>query len=179
MRPPAPGRTEPPAGLLRRLDGWARAAFPASFTALLLILAVAPIDGPGLLLAIALPCVFFWSLFRPAAMPAPAVFLLGLLHDLLVLAPLGPGILALLLCHGLVLRLRGSLSRQGFLLVWLAFAAVAGLAVLLCYALTALLMLRLPPPAPGLVQFAIAVGLYPALALLLTQAHRAMERAEG
>ena len=38
-----------------------------------------------------LACVYFWSLFRPAAMPPPVVFLIGVLLDLLGYLPLGVG----------------------------------------------------------------------------------------
>jgi len=179
VKPPARGRTEPQGGLLRRLDALFRAAFPTLVTALLLVLAVVPMGGPGMLMAAALPCVFFWTIFRPAAMPAPAVFGLGLLHDLLALTPLGAGILALLVAHGLALRMRELLVRQSFLVVWMVFCAFAAGTALLTWMLTALLSLSLPPAAPGLHQAAACAGVYPFLAWLLTRAHRAMQMAEA
>ena len=178
MKRPARGRTEPQGGLLRRLDALFRAAFPTLVTMLLLVLAVVPMGGPGMLMAAALPCVFFWTIFRPAAMPAPAVFGLGLLHDMLALAPLGVGILALLVAHGLALRLRDFLVRQSFLVVWMMFCAFAAGTALLCWLLTALLNLQIPPVVPGLHQAALCAGVYPLLAWLLTRAHRAMQVAE-
>ncbi len=48
-------------------------------------------DQAALLPAVTLACVYFWSLFRPAAMPPPVVFLIGLLFDLLGYLPLGVG----------------------------------------------------------------------------------------
>ena len=116
----------PRRALGRRLDIAARWAFPACTTVLLLLAAAAPFGLPGqaeLRPAVALGCVFFWSLFRPAAMPPPVVFLIGLLADLLGYAPPGVGVLTLLLVHGLALRWRRLLTRQGFLMVWLAFVA--------------------------------------------------------
>ena len=68
---------------------------------------------PTLLPAVTLACVWFWSLFRPAAMPPPVVFLLGLLLDLLGYLPLGVGVLTLLVVHGLALRWRPVLARAG------------------------------------------------------------------
>ena len=64
-------------------------------------------------------------------MPPPIVFVLGLLADLLGLAPLGVTVLVLLIVHGLALRARRVLAAQGFLVVWLAFVAVAAGAALL------------------------------------------------
>ena len=105
------GRPEPAPGLLRRIDALARAAFPATFTALMLVLAATPVGLPGLVSAVALPCVFFWSVFRPATLPPPAVFGLGLLQDLLTAGPPGVGVLILLLAHGLAARWRRFLVR--------------------------------------------------------------------
>ncbi|MBI0433992.1 rod shape-determining protein MreD [Roseomonas sp. KE0001] len=171
------GRQSPP-GLLTRLDALARAACPAAGTALLMVLLSAPTGLPSAVPAVALGCVFFWSLFRPAVMPPPACFALGLLQDLLGFAPLGIGVLTLLLTHGTVLRLRRLLARQPFALVWLAFSGFALAAAGLGWLLTALLGWRLPSPVPALVQGALSLGLYPALAAPLTALHRAMRRAE-
>ena len=172
------GRREPAPGLLRRLDAFARAAFPAAGTALLMILAAAPVGLPSALPAMALACVFFWSLFRPAAMSPAICFGIGLLQDLLGFAPLGIGILTMLMVHGLVLRTRRVLARQSFLVVWLAFAGVAAGAALLGWVLQAALGARLPPVMPGVVFWALAAGFYPAVAAVLTRLHQAMQRAE-
>lgn len=174
-----PGRTEPAPGLLRRLDAIARGAFPATGAALLMVLASTPAGLPALGPGLALACVFFWSVFRPAAMPPPAVFGLGLLQDLLGFAPLGQGVLTLLLAHGAALRVRRVLARAPFALVWLAFCAFAAGFAALGYALELLLDWQPAPLAPALVQFGLAAGVYPAVAYLLTRVHRSMQRAEA
>jgi rod shape-determining protein MreD len=172
------GRREPAPGLLRRLDALARAAFPAATTVVMMVAAAAPVGLPSALAAVALACVFFWSLFRPAAMPPPVCFVIGLLQDLLGFAPLGTGVLTLLAVHGLVLRLRRPLARQSFLRVWLAFAGFAAGAALLGFMLQAVLNGRMPPPVSGAVFWTLATGFYPAIAALLTRLHKAMQRAE-
>ncbi len=167
--------------LWRMLDAASRQSFPAACTALLLLLLAAPLGLPGqaqLQPAAALACVFFWSVFRPGSMPPPVVFLLGLLSDLLGLAPPGISVLVLLITHGLALRARRVLAAEGFLLVWLAFVAVAAGAAALAWALTSLLTLRLLPVAPALFQFAVTAGLYPVLATLFIRAHRGLANPE-
>jgi rod shape-determining protein MreD len=171
----------PRENLARQLDKLARRGFPATSTALLLLLAAAPLGLPGqaeLQASVALVCVFFWSLFRPASMPPPVVFLLGVLTDLLDFAPPGVGVLSLLVVHGFAMRWRRILVRQGFLLVWLAFVAIAAGAAALQWLLTSLLTFHLLPPGPGLFQAAIGAGLYPALATLLTRAHQTLAEPE-
>lgn len=160
--------------LLNRLDAAGRACFPAASTLLLLLALAAPLGLPGqpeLQPAMLLGCVFFWSLFRPALMPAPLVFALGLLCDLLGDVPIGVMVLALLIVHGTAVRWRGWLARVGPLLVWLAFLAVALGVLVMVWALSSLLAFRLLPPGPIAFEALLAVGIYPGLGALLLRAH--------
>ena len=160
----------------------ARRALPAASTALLLMLTAAPLGLPGqpeLQACVALSCVFFWSLFRPASMPPPLVFLLGLLTDLLGFAPPGIGGLSLLLLHGIAVRWGRFLVRQGFVTVWLSFMFLSAAAAALQWALTSLLVFRLLPPAPGIFQAVLAAGLYPAIAVGLTWVHQTLAEPEA
>ena len=159
------------------MDSAARHAFPGACTVLLMLLAEAPLALPTqaqLLPAVTLACVFFWSVFRPGAMPPPLVFALGLLADLLGLAPPGTGVLTLLLTYGAAVRWRPVLVGGQFGLVWLAFVLVAAGASLLNYALTCLLTFRLLPMGAAVFQFTLTAGLYPLLAALFTAAHRSL-----
>ena len=159
----------------RRLDAAARRALPVTFSAILVLLLCAPLDLPQqqvLLPGAAMGSVFFWSVFRPASMPAPMVFLLGLLTDLLSFSPPGVAILTLLIVHAVGLGWRHGLARQGFLVVWLLFLLVAAGAVALDWVLACAFALRLLPPQPACLELALAAGLYPLLSALFTWAHR-------
>jgi rod shape-determining protein MreD len=159
----------------RGLDAAVRHAFPAGCTVLLMLLVETPLGIAGqatLLPALAIGCVYFWSLFRPAAMPPPVVFLTGLLLDLLGYLPLGVGVLILLAVHGLAVRWRPVLTRQGFGAVWLVFAGFGTGAAALSWALAALLSFRLLPLGPVLFQALLTAALYPVLAVLFVRAHR-------
>lgn len=159
----------------RRLDAVARAMFPSCCTAVLMLATAAPFglaDQAALLPAVSLGCVWFWSLFRPFSMPPAAAFLLGVLFDLLGYLPLGVGVLTLLAVHGVAMRWRRLLTRQGFLIVWLAFAAVAAGASFLSWGLASLLSFRLLPIQTALFQCALSAALYPVIAILFTRAHR-------
>jgi len=163
--------------LWRRLDAISRQSFPAACTALLLLLAAAPLGLPGqaqLQPAVALACVFFWSLSQPASMTPLAVFLLGLFCDLLSLSPPGVSVLVLLAAHGLAAKWGQALAMRSFLVAWLAFVAVAAGAAALQWLATSLLSLQVLPGDAALLQFALAAGLYPTLAALFTRAHRSL-----
>ena len=166
----------PRPSLWRQLDAASRTAFPAACTVLLLLALAAPLRLPGqaqLQPAAAIACVFFWSLFRPASMTPPIVFGLGLLSDLLGLEPPGISVLVLLVVHGLAVRWR-VLSGQGFLLVWLAFIAVAAGAAVLFWVLNCALTFRLLPIQAALFEFGLTAGFYPALAAVFITAHRGL-----
>jgi rod shape-determining protein MreD len=167
----------PRATLGRGLDVAARYAFPAGCTVLLMLLAEAPLgiaDQAALLPAVTLACVYFWSLFRPGAMPPPVVFAIGLLFDLLGYLPLGVGALTLLTVHGLAVRWREVLMRQGFVAASLAFAGFAVGAAALGWVLTTVLMFRLLPVGPALFEALLTAALYPALAVPLIRADRSV-----
>lgn len=164
----------PRPSLGRRLDAWARACLPVTGTILLMLLTAAPFglgEQAEMLPAVTLTSVWFWSLFRPAAMPPPVVFMLGLLVDLLGYNPVGVSILTLLIAHGLALRLRRRLAQQGFLAIWAVFLPVAAGAAALVWALSSALMVRLLPGSPALFQAALTMAVYPGLAIVFARAH--------
>ncbi len=159
----------------RRLDIAARYSFPAGSTLVLMLLADAPFSLPGqaaLLPAITLACIWFWSLYRPAAMSPPVVFVLGLLLDLLGFNPLGVGVLVMLAAHGIALRARHFLGQQGFAVGWIAFGVVGVAVACLGWAMVSLLTFRLLPFGPAVFQGVLTAALYPALAIPLSRAHR-------
>lgn len=165
----------------RRLDIAARCSFPACITVLLMLLTQAPLDIPeqaALLPAAALSCVWFWSLFRPDALPPPVVFGLGLLMDLLGYLPLGVGVFTLLAVHGVALALRRGLSQRGFAWIWVVFAGVASAAALMIWLLVMLLSFRLLSPYPAIFIAVVAVAIFPVLAVPFAAAHRSIANPE-
>lgn len=165
----------PRLGLWHRLDVASRYAFPGVQTVAVLLLLSAPLGLPGqaqLQPAWAMTCVYFWSLYRPASMPALLVFGVGLLLDLLAQGPVGIQVLVLLLIHAVGLRARRVLTRAGFAMVWLIFAGLAAGAVLAEWGLVVVLTWRVVPPWPGLFELGVALGLYPLLAVYLITLHR-------
>jgi rod shape-determining protein MreD len=171
----------PRRSLGQRLDTASRRGFPAGSTILAMIVISAPLGLPGqaqLMPAFTLAAIFFWTLYRPASVPPPLVFLIGFLADLLGEMPLGCSVLILLLTQFLVVRGRRYLLQKGFLFVWLLFVAVAAVAAFMQWALACLMNWALYPPIAGIFQFLLSAGLYPLLATAFTQAHRAVAAPE-
>ncbi|GAB0112841.1 rod shape-determining protein MreD [Acidisoma sp. C75] len=171
----------PRRGWGQRLDKAGRQAFPAATTLAGMILLSAPLGIPGqsqLMPAFTLASVFFWTLFRPAALPPPLVFLIGIFADLLGEMPLGSDVLVFLLTQLLVVRSRRSLPQKGFLVVWLVFISVSGVAAILQWGLASLMSWVLYPPIAPMTQFLLTAGLYPLLATVFTRAHRSIAAPE-
>ena len=161
----------------RRLDIAWRHAFPGITSILLMVLSMVHFGIWGqaaLLPTVTLSCVWFWSLFRPAAMPPPIVFLIGLLLDLLGYLPLGVGPITMLFTHGTALRLHRFVSRQGFAVAWIIFTATACGVATLNWILVSLLTFSLKPIGPVLFQAGLAVAMYPVVAVPLMLAHRSV-----
>lgn len=159
----------------RRLDIAARSSFPASITMVLMLATQIPFGFIGqaeLLPAVTLCCVWFWSVFRPAAVPPPVVFLIGLLLDLLGYLPIGVGVFTLLAVHGVGVSMRRFLARRGFLSLWIAFAGVAIAAALTIWLVSMLLLFRLLSPNPAVFIAALSIATFPALAVPFAAAHR-------
>lgn len=170
----APG-IRPSPTLRRRLDIAGRRAFPLASALLLMVVCNAPLQlplQPVLLPTLAVTSVFFWSIYRPASLPPPAVFLLGITLDLLGWFPLGAGTISLLAVQAACLRWRRLLARQSFALVWGVFIVFASAASLAIWAACSLLVLRLLPIEPAILQSLLSAALYPAIAIPFTRAHR-------
>ena len=159
----------------RRLDIAWRYAFPGTTSLLFMLMSLARFGIWGqaaLLPAVALTCVWFWSLYRPEAMNPPMVLALGILLDVLGFLPLGVGALTMLTTHGIAQSLRRFLSRHGFAVDWMVFSGVACGIAAMNWALVAALTLSLPLPGPVLFHAGLAVAIYPAVAVPLALAHR-------
>jgi rod shape-determining protein MreD len=161
--------------LWRGLDRAARHALPAVSIALVVILLAIPGLVPaqaGVRVGFVIASVYFWSLYRPAALPAPLVAVLGLLLDLLGASPLGLWAVLLLLEQAAMAAIRRTLVRQGFPLVWLVFAGFVVVLTAAEYVARGVLDLTILPPEPIVTQAVVAVLIYPLLAVALIRAHR-------
>lgn len=159
--------------LLHRLDRLAYALTPAFVILLLMLASLIPLRLPFLpSVATLLPlmAVFYFSLHRPAAVPAPALLLFGLLFDLLQYgpgAPLGISALQFLLIWRVVSSSRKYLLEVSFAFIWLLYALVMGAAVTLAWLLGVLLLVSFVDPWPALLQYVVSLFLYPILGWLL------------
>ena len=159
----------------RQLDIAARYTFPTGSMIFGLFVIGMPFGLPGqaeLWPVYTMACVYFWSLYRPASLPAPVVALVGLLLGLLGLSPLGLWAVLLLVLQGVVLAVRRRLAPQPFFSPGWCFAAWPWRLSALAWMLESLLTLTMLPVVPLLIEALFLAGLYPVVAGFFIRAHR-------
>ena len=154
-------------GILERLDRWSQAALPVLIVALLIFFTLAPIRISYVAAAaplLPLMAVYHFSLFRPQYLPPLVLFALGMLTDLLQGGagnPLGISAVVFLAVRGLLDVNRRYLVDVSFVFIWVGYALLSALAVLLVWLVSCLWNLMLIDPAPAFFQYAISLFLYP------------------
>ncbi|MBI3441978.1 MAG: rod shape-determining protein MreD [Proteobacteria bacterium] len=121
-----------------------------------------------------LMAVYYWTILRPALLPAPAVFAIGLVLDLLSAAPFGMNALILVLAQWLIRSQRKFLLGQSFLMIWAGFAAIATGAGLMQWGLFVMFNLTLFSAKPMLVSVVISTLLFPLFVWPLSAVHKAL-----
>ncbi|MEH6477753.1 MAG: rod shape-determining protein MreD [Sneathiella sp.] len=144
-----------------------RGSIPFWLSLFLVLLSVVPLRINGF--AIVTPSlltisVFYWSLHRPYLMPAPLVFALGLLFDILTGAPMGLSSLMLLIVHGIASSQRQVFVGKAFLLTWWGYLLVGTGIAILSWCFASLLSLTLIPVLPLLIQLLLTILVFPILA---------------
>lgn len=152
-----------------------RAALPVGLTILLLFAALLSWHLPRLgtvASALVLISVFFWTVHQPGLMSMWGVLSIGLLHDFLMLAPFGVGLLVLLVVHGVALWQRKPLTGMPFLLIWAVFGLVAAGATVLTWLLVSFLQETLVNPVQAFNLFLLEFVCYPPLAYVFAWIER-------
>lgn len=161
-----------------RISKLARNSVPALLTLLLLFLTVMPwrpIAAP-LAGSLVLVSIYFWSLHEPQAMPAWLCGAIGLIGDLLGVAPLGVGTMSALLVHGMANIRRRDVSRSGQLTVWGLFALVSLVVALVAWILASIANGGWVDMESAGHQFMLNIAAYPILAYLFGRTNRLLKR---
>ncbi len=162
-----------------QLDRSARRLFPFALTILLVTLSVLPLPVPGYALVVpsfGLMSVYYWAIHRPDLMPAPAVFAIGLLEDILTGTPIGLGALTLLVVYGAMRNQRRPFFGKPFPVMWFGFLIVAPAATFGRWLLASALEGQIVPLEAPLIQLLLMLAIYPWLTWLLAAAQRAFLR---
>jgi len=162
---------------LPRDASYAARFVPFLLTFVFAIFSVVPLNLPGFAVvtpAFALMAVFHWTVYRPDLMPLSAVFVTGLLLDLLNGTPyVGLSSLVLLVLRSVVVAQRRFFVNRTFPVVWLGFLAAAAGNFALLWALVSLLHAGPLGLRPFVFQAVLTVACYPVGSYVLAWAQRA------
>jgi rod shape-determining protein MreD len=163
----------------QRIDLWLRQSTPMALTAVLAVLSVVTIGIPGYSAVVpgyTAMATFYWAVYRPDLQPASALFLIGILQDILTGTPLGLTAVSLLIIHALALSQRQALVTKPFLLAWLGFVAIQLPISVLAWGMMSALAFRFIGPEPAVFQYLVTVLGFPFVAWLFVRVHRHIVR---
>jgi rod shape-determining protein MreD len=164
------------AAAMRRRE-WSVARVVPTLTLLVLaFLSVLPLRFPDYAAVaplLALAGLYYWTIQRPDLLPPAAIFLCGLVLDLLSGAPLGVAALVFLLTRVIVVPQRRFFVDRLFPFLWGGFTLVAAAAIAFLWLLGSLLGSVMLDVRAAMLQWVLTVACFPAVAYLLVRAQRA------
>jgi len=153
---------------------------PVISTFVFVVVSVIPLHLPGFAAvspSFALMAVYHWTVYRPDLLPQGAVFVLGLLLDLLTGTPyLGTSALTLLIARTAVLMVRRHFVNHDFTVLWLGFLGIAAGVFIFTWALVGILSGHMLDARPVAFEAALTVAAYPVGSTVLVRLHRAFLR---
>lgn len=151
---------------------------PSLVLALLILLSIAPVQAMGyndILPPFIYVAVYYWSIFRPSAMPAVLAFSLGIVMDLLTGATLGLHAFILLILRWLLKSQRRFLMGQPFIALWLVFFIVTMMGRFMYWGLFSLFERQFIPIQPALIGALFCIAVFPLFYGLMHNVHRLLD----
>ncbi len=164
----------------RRFGIRLRLLTPVALTLAAVFLSVVPIGVPGLpeiTPFFTLMAVYHWSIYRPELLPAPAVFILGLVQDGLTGGPLGLLALILVIVYGLAFMQRRTFLGKSFQVEWFGFSLVVLGVTLVSWLISCMYFVTLVNPQLVLLQGILTLAIYPCVVWIFAQVARTALRA--
>lgn len=162
---------------IQRDVGYPGRLVPFLTTIVFAFFSVVPLNLPGFAVvmpAFALMAVFHWTVYRPDLLPLSAVFVAGLLVDLLNGTPfVGLSALVFLLARAAVMSQRKLFVNRSFTVVWLGFLVLATGVFVLLWGLVSAIHGAVIDLRPFIFQAVLTVACYPAASYVLARVQRA------
>ncbi|MFW5679145.1 MAG: rod shape-determining protein MreD [Pseudomonadota bacterium] len=115
--------------------------------------------------------VYFWCVYRPDLMSHAAVFVIGLLHDLMSGLPLGCTALAFVLGRAALIARHRFFHAKSFTVIWGLFVLLVAGVEVTRFAIASVVIGGAVDPTPLVVQSILTVALYPAVSWALVRVH--------
>jgi rod shape-determining protein MreD len=148
---------------------------PIATTLLATVISIQPAHIPGyaaLTPAFTFMTVYHWTIYRPDLLPPFALFLVGIIQDLLAGVPPGVTAFVLLLARAVVLRHRRHFVNRPFPFVWAGFMMLTGGVMLFLWTLHCLLDGVLVDFRGTVFRAVLTVSMFPIASFLLGRTQR-------
>lgn len=152
-----------------RLDALGRNLAPFGFTMALVIVSMVPMRLPEFAAVapmLALMAVYHWAVYHPELLPAPTIFIIGLIQDFLSGASIGVHALIFLFVYMGVLAQRQFLVGKTFAIVWFGFGLVAAAASFINWLVESAFAATLLDLSAPMAQYLVTLGCFPVLSWL-------------
>ena len=163
----------------QRLDVMTRRSTPVMLTLILVVLNQVPFHIPWfaeVMPLLPLIAIYHWTVYRADLLPPYAVFIVGILQDLLTGAPLGLHAVVYLGVYGTVLSQQGFFSCRAFFTVWLGFGLIAAAASAAGWVLVSAWNVALLEARAVFYQYLLTVGVFPLVAWVFLRWQRSVLR---
>lgn len=142
------------------------------FCVLLSFVPIGRIFGTSIMPAFALMAVYYWAVVRPDMFPVYAVFLIGLLTDLLSAGPIGLWAFVYVVTYAIVLTQRFLAINAPFSVFWFGFLLAALLAGTIGWGVASMLFGTVLSVKPILMHMLVTVAVFPVMAFLFGRIER-------
>lgn len=166
----------------QKTEYFLRMLLPGICTVFLLLLSLLPLGLHGMALFpvdVCLISIYYWTIFRPGALPFWFVFLLGIVRDALMGMPLGLSSLIFLLFRLGVLTQQRLLVKESFWATWLSFGLIIIPALTVQWLLASAFVRAVQPLTPVVMQWVFTFGLYPLPHILFNALYRVLPPTSG
>jgi rod shape-determining protein MreD len=150
---------------------------PIATTVLAALLSIEPLhlDGYAALTpAFTLMATYHWTIYRPDLLPAPLLFLIGTMQDLLSGGLPGETAVTLLLARAIILPERHYFVDRPFPFNWAGFTLLTGGAMLFSWALHSMLAAELLDLRGPVLRAVLTISVFPIASFLLGRSQRAL-----
>ena len=150
---------------------------PIATTVLAALLSIEPLhlDGYAALTpAFTLMATYHWTIYRPDLLPAPLLFLIGTIQDLLSGGLPGVTAVTLLLARAIILPHRHYFVDRRFPFIWAGFTLLTGGAVMFSWASHSLLAAELLDLRGPVLRAVLTISAFPIASFLLGRSQRAL-----
>lgn len=141
-----------------------RLFFPIMVAVLLLIISSVPIGIAGasaFFPAVDIMIIYYWTTYRPGALPDWFVFFLGVLRDSIEGIAIGVSPCVYLITRFIVASSRSLYRKENFLIIWQGFAVMALIAIVGKWLLISFLMDTPLVLGSAIMQFMVSIAMYP------------------